>query len=124
MYFEVYEMENLLLRVTWDIPDLQVGDALVENFEGIKNISLMPISFDNSKYTVPFTDIWKFLETRCVPRTRVDIDNLLKQKYNLREYSALGIVKRTHGVSMNDYIWIKFEGEDESINFESTKVRL
>jgi hypothetical protein len=123
MYFEVYEMKNLLMKVTWDSPNVGLGDALVENYGGSKNISLMPISFDNLNYTVPFTDVEKFLETRCVPRTRVDIANLLRKKYKLREYNALAIVKQTHGVSMNDYIWIKFEGEDSSVTFESTKVR-
>jgi hypothetical protein len=83
----------------------------------------MPISLDEVDYIVDFKDVEKFLETRCVPRTRVDIDKLLRKKYHLREYNPLAICQQTHGVAINDYIWLKFSTDDDTITFESTKVR-
>lgn len=50
------------------------------------------------------------LELRCWERGREDIDAILKH-LGLDEYNPYEIVKRTHGVSYNDYIWFRFPGE-------------
>ena len=33
------------------------------------------------------------------------------KKLGLAYYDPLGIVKKTHGVSYNDFLWIQFSGE-------------
>ena len=50
------------------------------------------------------------LESRCWERNRDDIDVILKN-LGLKSYDPLEIVKKTHGVSYNDSLWIQFEGE-------------
>lgn len=52
----------------------------------------------------------KVLELRCFDRGRPDIMEILAH-LGLKEYNPYEIVKRTHGVSYNDYIWFRFPGE-------------
>ena len=53
----------------------------------------------------------QILEMRCWERGRADIDLILKH-LGLEEYNPYEIVKKTHGVSYNDYIWFRFWGEN------------
>lgn len=52
----------------------------------------------------------RILELRCWERDRADINELL-ENIGLQEYNPQEIVRKTHGVSFNDYIWIRFPGE-------------
>ena len=52
----------------------------------------------------------EILRTRCWQEDRADIDLHLK-KLGMSYYDPLEIVKRTHGVSYNDFLWIQFSGE-------------
>ncbi len=59
-------------------------------------------------------DVFKLstiLETRCWQRDCRNIDNYLK-KLDIPYYDPLAIVKMTHGVSYNDFLWFKFNGEN------------
>jgi DNA-binding XRE family transcriptional regulator len=59
-------------------------------------------------------DIFRFsciLETRCWQRECKNIENYLK-KLDLVYYDPLAIIKKTHGVSYNDFLWFKFNGEN------------
>ena len=60
------------------------------------------------------------LKLRCFEEGRADIHSKLIA-LGLMEYNPLEIVKRTHGVSYNDYIWIRFPGEN--ITAEDVLVR-
>ena len=51
------------------------------------------------------------LETRCWQRDCRSIDNYLK-KLDISYYDPLAIVKKTHGVSYNDFLWFRFNGEN------------
>lgn len=51
------------------------------------------------------------LEGRCWERGRIDIYFILK-KLGLDYYDPLEIVKRTHGVRYDDFLWFQFEGEN------------
>ena len=53
----------------------------------------------------------KILELRCWDRGRPDIYEIL-ELLGLKEYNPYEIVKKTHGVSWNDYIWFRFPGEN------------
>ena len=58
-------------------------------------------------------DVFKLstiLETRCWQRDCRNIDNYLK-KLGIEYYDPLAIVKKTHGVSYNDFLWFRFNGE-------------
>ncbi|MCD8232711.1 MAG: hypothetical protein LUD14_13090 [Clostridiales bacterium] len=49
-------------------------------------------------------------EMRCWDRNRADIQDILNG-LGLSDYNPYEIVKRTHGVSYNDFIWFRFPGE-------------
>lgn len=58
-------------------------------------------------------DVFKLteiLKTRCWEDNRAGLDELLK-KIGVPFYDPLEIVKKTHGVSYNDFLWIQFRGE-------------
>lgn len=52
----------------------------------------------------------KIFEMRCWEKGRADINEIL-ENLGLKEYNPYEIVRKTHGVSYNDYIWFRFPGE-------------
>ena len=56
-------------------------------------------------------DFARFLESRCFPRERRNCGQLLAD-LGIDYYSPLDIVRKTHGRQLEDYCWIRFEGED------------
>jgi hypothetical protein len=56
-----------------------------------------------------------FLASRLPDPTRDDIKDILK-KYGVREFNAYAMCRKSHGVMMQDFIWLKFDGEDVSFN--------
>lgn len=65
-------------------------------------------------------EIIEWFEGRCFPKTRDNKDEILKV-LGLKEYDPLDIIRITHGVLFDDYIWIKFKGED--ITYDQVKIR-
>ena len=55
--------------------------------------------------------LMQILEMRCWDRNREDIQEILMH-FGLKEYNPYEIVKKTHGVSYNDYNWFRFPGEN------------
>ena len=53
--------------------------------------------------------LW-WLEERIVPRTRHNIDEIIKE-LGLSEYSMWHIVTGTNAMSLEDYSWINFSGD-------------
>ena len=53
----------------------------------------------------------EILELRCFDKNRPDANEKLKA-LGLSEYRPIDIVRKTHGVSYNDYIWFRFMGEN------------
>lgn len=66
-------------------------------------------------------NISAFCESRQPPRTRVDIDRILREKYDMREYLPMQMCKKSHGITMSDFLWMKFD--DEDIMYEDVRVR-
>ena len=56
-------------------------------------------------------DIMVFLEGRCWERNRADINEILKL-IGLDSYDPVKICKITHGVSCDDFTWIRYTGEN------------
>ncbi len=52
----------------------------------------------------------RILEMRCFEKGRGDIRQILN-RFGLTEYNPQALVRKTHGVSYNDYIWFRFPGE-------------
>ena len=61
--------------------------------------------------TPSMADVGELFESRCFPRERRNCDQLLAD-LGLDHYSPLEIVRKTHGRQLEDYCWIKFDGED------------
>ena len=69
-------------------------------------------------YALPFgvntspsiADLNRFLESRCFPKDRRNCRQILDD-LGLEEYIPLEIVRKTHGRQLEDYCWIRFEGE-------------
>lgn len=78
------------------------------------------INYDDCRIKRPFgivinptiEQFEEFLESRCFPRTRYNCKQLL-QDLDISFYDPLLIVQKTHGRQLEDYNWIKFEGEDD-----------
>lgn len=112
------KQDEELFRVTWgDVFNI----AHVENLYGGKHIKALELYGEGRNYDIPFTKAMEFLETRTVPKTRVGIETLLRRLYKIKEYNPLWMVQKDHGVSMSDYIWVKFLGED--IEYKDVAVR-
>ena len=81
--------------------------------------SVRCIPYTTNVYALPFgvrqdptiADVSRFLESRCFPRERRNCRQLLLD-LGLEEYIPLEIVRKTHGRQLEDYCWIKFEGEE------------
>lgn len=54
---------------------------------------------------------YECLKTRCWDSGKPDIRELLAAR-GIKEYDPLEIAKKTHDVSWNNFLWIKFPGED------------
>jgi len=82
-----------------------------------KTVRYQPYSEDI--YALPFgvnmkpnlADVGRFFESRCFPKERRNCRQLLDD-LGLQEYIPLDIVRKTHGRQLEDYCWIRFEGED------------
>lgn len=68
-----------------------------------------PISlFGFTDNEVTLQKFYKWVEQRCCPPNRVDIDEVL-ESFGMKEYNALEIVKRTNGILPGvDDFWIDF----------------
>ncbi|MCD7717478.1 MAG: hypothetical protein LUI39_13725 [Lachnospiraceae bacterium] len=64
--------------------------------------------------------IYGFLEGRCMNRNRNCLGEYLDW-LGLDEYDPYEIVKKTHGVMWEDFLWLKFPGED--ISWKDVRIR-
>ena len=53
----------------------------------------------------------EIFKQRCFDEGRADAMDKLRS-LGLKEYIPREIVRRTHGVSYNDFLWFRFEGEN------------
>ena len=91
-----------------------------------KTVSYRP--YTTNIYALPFgirqnpsiADVGRFFESRCFPRERRNCKQLLSD-LGLEEYIPLDIVRKTYGRQLEDYCWVRFEGEDMS--YEDVKLR-
>lgn len=75
-----------------------------------------PFGFDNPS----FEQMYRFLESRCMPKGRQQLQEYLDD-LGLAEYNVYEILRKTHGVMWEDFLWLKFEGE--SVTWDEVKVR-
>lgn len=61
-----------------------------------------------------------FLKSRCVPERRSQLPDYL-DFLGLSEFNPYEIIRKTHGVMFEDFLWIKFP--DEELLWENVKIR-
>lgn len=61
-----------------------------------------------------------FCEQRCPERGRADLKKLLRD-WGLVIYDPVSICKVTRGLMLNDFLWIRFEGDE--VTYDDIKIR-
>ncbi len=75
-----------------------------------------PFGFDHPT----FEQMYRFMESRCMPKGRLQLQEYLDD-LGLEEYNVYQILRKTHGVMWEDFLWLKFDGE--SVTWDEVKVR-
>ncbi|BCG56777.1 hypothetical protein [Paenibacillus sp. URB8-2] len=104
LQFEVLEHDQVIAKVKLDYTKQSV-EVWQDN-----EVSPVFLPFPG-KQKVLVSDVLDFFESRCLPRTRHHIKKIL-QSLELSDYVPTDIVKQTHGVLYDDYVWIRFSGEE------------
>ncbi|GHU92704.1 hypothetical protein FACS1894208_00370 [Clostridia bacterium] len=103
MQIDVMEHESELLAT------IQVDFAA--NRVSVTNLSdklfFIPFGVNTSP---TMQDLYNYLEWRCFPRARANCKQLLSDM-NLSAYDPLAICRVTHGRQHEDYVWLRFDGE-------------
>lgn len=114
MQFIIYNKDTPLMRVFWD--KAQAKSEWVSNF---RHPNIFPYMYPDC---ITISAIAKFCESRLPPRSRVNIDELLRRKYKLKTYQPIQMCKVTRGISHSDDLWLLFKGE-EQVPYASITVR-
>lgn len=87
----------------------------------VKKYSEHPLHQPFHMRNIGVRNIYDFVKRRVFEESRPDKAELLSH-LNLKEYNPYAIVRRTHGVSYDDYLWIKFE-DDTDLTWEKVHIR-
>ncbi len=102
--------EEFTFEVFWK-NELSSRVSVHKNKVHISRYTLHPIRQIFHADTITRHQLTEALRLRCFEEGRADIDTKLAA-IGLTEYDPLEIIRRTHGVSYNDFIWICFPGEN------------
>lgn len=124
---DVLEMELKFVQKENMIPEVRRWDGLEFSSywkdELMAKVSVHGNSVDVTRFVLhPVKQIFfsdkmnifqlsQIFEDRCWERDRADINNILKA-LGLKYFDPLEIIKKTHGVSYNDFLWFQFSGEN------------
>ena len=64
----------------------------------------------------------EMFEDRCFPRERVNCKDILR-RLGLDCYEPELICRKTHGMQFDDFFWIKFDNDEESLCWDDIKLR-
>lgn len=105
------------LRVSWNSTEYSSfkSEVLTDSL----NIKILPMRLRGENAT--FKDFYEFCESRCAPRTRYNIDEIL-HRYGLREYDPVAMCRKSYGRTMADYLWIKW-GENSTLTWKDIGLR-
>ncbi len=101
--------EEFTFEVFWK-NELSSRVSVHKNRVHVSRYIIHPIRQIFHSDTITRHQLMEALRLRCFEEGRADIDVKLAA-IGLTEYDPLEIVRRTHGVSYNDFIWIRFPGE-------------
>lgn len=101
--------DNLHAMCYWK--DEPVSEIYVRGNEvTIKRFTFHPVKQIFSREKMDIFGLSEVFRRRCWEEEREGLDDILK-KLGLTHYDPLEIVKKTHGVSYNDFLWFQFDGE-------------
>src|SRR5690606_2590364 len=100
------EVFNKYVKVAHMTLEWEDGKGVVEQYSELM-WDLPFRKLGNGGHKISTDDVIEFFRERCFPETRADKDRVL-QSLGLSMYSPMGIIKRTHGILFDDYIWIRF----------------
>lgn len=93
-----------------------VDGVLVKNEVYTANIFKHPCPNSRS-----FFEVAGILKNRVICKERFDKDTILQKELGTSVYNIYGILRYTHGVSVDDHIWFKYE--DENLSWDSVNPR-
>lgn len=101
--FDIYKKDTKVGRIELD------GNKLIKN-ESYFDISEEPFPFMINPfiYMKDGMSVRRYLATRVVPPERANIRQILNA-LGLKEYNIYNLLEKTHGVKVDDFIWLKFD---------------
>ena len=104
-----------------DIPQLEINVGLpyvtsrwlTDNPIPIIPRTIWPENINSDNYE-------EWITSRVPDRTRADIDLIMK-RYDMPFWYPMGFIKKDHGVSVTDYLWMRIDGED--LCYDDVRVR-
>ena len=102
--------ENFTFEVFWK-NELSARVSVRKNKVHVSRYIIHPVRQIFHADEITRNQLMEALKLRCLEEGRPDINEWLKYR-GLSSYNPLEIVRKTHGVSYNDYIWIRFPGEN------------
>lgn len=103
LFFEAFWGDELVSRV-WIV---EKGHYKVDR------ISKSPIKQMFARENITEAELCNVLKDRCWEEDRPDYPRIL-EVYGLTEFNPIELVKKTHGKSCNDPLYLKFADEIES----------
>lgn len=77
-------------------------------------------AFGNWSDKVSLNDIHDFFDSRVFPETRVNAKQLLND-VGLTSYNSRTLVEITHGIMDDDFFWIRFPEERDTLTWEKVR---
>lgn len=109
--FDYMYKDTVVAHVDWYIESQTVNCAEYQDNIAYQCFGKMKHNVDN---------LMIVFESRCFDRNRYDIKEILEY-LGLLEYSPYHICLKTHGVSTQDYMWIRWQGE--SVTWNDVRIR-
>ncbi len=109
--YEIMYMNQIIDEVV-----ISTGRKFVLLIKKTRNRLLQPFYRDR----ITIFELYNFLKDRCYEDGRADLNNILN-KANLKDNNPYEWIKVSHGVTWEDYFWIREKGED--ISWEEVRVR-
>lgn len=109
--FDIMWYDQILVSVSVD----QLTKKITLS-NGLPNHFMYPFKMPH----VTLTHVMSFLESRCFPKSRANCDELLTA-LGLQTYDVIAITKKTHGLMMDDFLWLRYSGE--RVTYDDIKIR-
>ena len=111
----VYEKDKPLILIE-RLNTFEIRSTRLSNINVLMECKLRRILPEN----ITVKNLEHFLEDRSPDKDRDDLDYILK-RLNLKSYNPYWICRKTHAISANDFVWLKFD--DEKVCYDDVKFR-